>query len=306
MRVAAILLAFVFIATPSQARDQAVTRQLSFGGLERTYLIHAPARIAASDMALVIVLHGQGGDGANILAQGYWIEKADAEGFIVVAPEGVPQHDDRPARFMGNRRSWNSGPATGSPAQERNVDDVGFIRAVVADVRRTRRVDARRIFATGFSNGAGMAFRVGAEMSDIVAAIAPVSNGLLLPVERLEKPVSLLLIWGTDDTLNPFTGGKVKRGGQTVLRPSAEASWLRWSELIGCTRPPSIAQVAPMVTRRSFTGCAANSEASFISVDGLGHQWPGGRVYLRIVAGPGSDALNATDAIWSFFAVHPR
>lgn len=306
MRFLAIVLmaALIVMAVPTMARPVETT--IAFGGLERSYVVHAPSSVAGRNAPLVIVLHGQGGDGANALQQGYWVEKADADGFIVVAPEGMPERPDRPARLLGNRRSWNSGPATGSPAAEQGIDDVGFIRAVIADVRRTYAVDGRRIFATGFSNGAAMAFRVGAEMSDVVAAIAPVSNALLMPVERLARPVSLLMIWGVDDPLNPFAGGSVARGGQRLVRPTAEDSLARWASLLRCTGAPRIERPNRKLTQRTFDRCESGSVASLIAVDGLGHQWPGGRVYLRVVSGPGSNAVNATDAIWAFFASHGR
>lgn len=303
MRLTACFLVLCLAVAPAAGAE---VRTLAFEGLARSYVLHVPAGAGGRDAALVIALHGSGGSGANILEQGRWVEKADAAGFIIVAPDGLPEDNDRPVSFGRNPRSWNSGPNTGSPAQLRNVNDIGFLRAVVADVRRTQRVDPRRIYATGFSNGAAMAFRVGAEMSDIVAAVAPVSNALLVPVERLERPVSLLLIWGSADRLNPPGGGEVRRGGRSYLRPSGEASWRRWAELLACPADGLRKPTAPKVLTRSFVRCAGGSEATFVAVDGLGHQWPGGRVVLRIIAGPGSDALNATDAIWSFFEAHAR
>ena len=204
--------------------------------------------------------------------------------------------------FFGNRRSWNAGPATGSPAAERGVDDVGFIRSLIGEMRRTHRVDPRRIYVTGFSNGAGMAFRIGAELSDLVAAIAPVANGLLLPVEKLKHPVPLLLIWGRDDPLNPIDGGVVSRGGREMVRLSAEDSWRRWAALLDCSGEPVVDRSVPRVTRRSFTGASGSAAAVLVEVAGLGHQWPGGREVLRLVSGPGSDALDATAEIWTFFS----
>jgi polyhydroxybutyrate depolymerase len=118
--------------------------------------------------------------------------------------------------------------------------------------------------------------------------------------------VSLLLIWGSADRLNPPGGGDVRRGGRSYVRPSGEASWRRWGELLGCPAESPQVQTAPKVLKRSFVRCAGGSEATFVTVDGLGHQWPGGPTVLRIIAGPGSDALNATDAIWSFFEAHQR
>ena len=58
----------------------------------------------------------------------------------------------------------------------RNVDDVAFTRAILDDLETVARVDPRRVFATGMSNGAMMAYRVAAELSDRIAAIAPVGG----------------------------------------------------------------------------------------------------------------------------------
>lgn len=303
MRFLALLLALLS-ATPV-AFAQPVARMLAFGSLERSYVIHVPVPAVGREAALVVVLHGLGGDGANVLEQGRWVEKANAEGFIVVAPEGIPEDPTRPARFFGNKRSWNAGPATGSPTEARGIDDVGFIAAVIREVQRLHRVDARRIHVTGFSNGAGMAFRVGAELPEVVASIAPVANGLLMPVETLRRPVSLMLVWGKDDPLNPMAGGKVERNGRAVLRPSAEQSWRQWARLLRCPAVPAVQRAAPRVMRHAFAGCAGGSTAVLVGIEGLGHQWPGGRVVLRLVSGPGSDAFDATSEIWAFFRAHP-
>jgi polyhydroxybutyrate depolymerase len=290
---------------PAHAADT-VQRTIAFGGFERTYLVHVPQRAGRGPMPLVVALHGQGGSGSNILEQGHWVAKAEAEGFVVVAPEGLAENPNRRARFLGNRRSWNSGDLTGSPASARGTDDSGFIRAVIEAVRAEHGIDGRRIYVTGFSNGAAMAFRVGVDLSDIVAAIAPVANGLLMDARPLAKPVPLLMIWGLDDPLNPYAGGPVKRQSETVLRPSAEASLTTWSRLLACPRAPTVQQIGADVTRRAYTGCAGGSEALLISVAGLGHQWPGGEVKLRLISGRGSKTINATDAIWTFFAAQSR
>lgn len=301
-----VTLAVVALQAGVFAWAEPARRTIPFGGFERSYLVHEPSRARFQDAALVLVLHGLGGTGSDALNQGKWIGKADTEGFIVVAPEGLPENPDRTARFFGNPRSWNSGPATGSRAAERGVDDVGFIRTVIAQVRRDHRVDSGRIYVTGFSNGAAMAFRVGAELSDVVTAIAPVGNGLLAPVDTLQFPVSLILVWGTADPLNPIGGGTVNRGGQSVVRPSAESSWRRWASLLECSSLTADDRTVPRVRRRSFVGCARGSEAVLVEIEGLGHQWPGGQVVLRLVSGPGSDAFDATAEIWKFFAAHSR
>ena len=126
------------------------------------------------------------------------------------------------------------------------------------------------------------------------------------PVEALERPVSLMLVWGMDDPLNPVTGGEVRRNGQEVLRPSAEGSWRQWARLLRCPAAPVVDRSVPRVIRQAFEGCADGSTAVLVGIEGLGHQWPGGKVVLRLVSGPGSDAFDATAEIWKFFAAHRR
>jgi len=306
LEVAAILLAFALSAEGAGAPTlDRGTRESA--GLQRSFVVHAPQSPAGAALRpLVIVLHGAGGNGRNALEQGHWVAKADAEGFIVVAPEGTAEHEDRSKGLLSNPQTWNAGPGIGTLAAARGVDDVGFIRDLIDDLVRTGGVDPRRVFVTGFSNGAAMSFRIGAELSDRVSAIAPVSNALLVPVPALARPVSLLLIWGTADPLNPYAGGMVKRGGQHYERPSAVSSWMTWSKSLACEGSPSSEALKAGVTRRAFERCTGGSAAEFISIDGLGHQWPGGKVYVRFLAGSGSDALDATDRIWDFFRAHGR
>ncbi|MBY0423556.1 MAG: hypothetical protein K2Q06_14715, partial [Parvularculaceae bacterium] len=222
-------------------------------------------------------------------------------------PDGTVEHAERRPRFFGNPRSWNAGAETGSSASVRGVDDAGFLRALIDDWVAAGRVDPDRIYVTGFSNGAGMAFRAGVDLSDRVAAIAPVANALLTPAERLARPVSLIMIWGDADPLNPYGGGKVRRTAGSVERPGAAASLQRWRGLIGCDAAKRATQkIEPTVTLDVSGPCKDGSEAVLYSIAGMGHQWPGGNVVLRSISGPGSDALDATETIWRFFERHPR
>jgi polyhydroxybutyrate depolymerase len=270
--------------------------------------MHEPLGSDSSELRpLVIVFHAAGGSGANAFEQGHWIAKADAEGFVVVGPEGSAELDDRRKSLLGNPQTWNAGVGSGSPAERRGVDDVAFIRNLIDQLVRYERIDPRRVYATGFSNGAAMAFRVGVELSDRVVAIAPVSNALLVPLRSpLAHSVSLLLIWGDSDPLNPIGGGAVRRGGKTEQRPSALESWTAWGQALRCEGAPLTQTLASGVTKQFYARCADGSSAEFIAVRGLGHQWPGGQIYLRGFAGPGSDALQATDHVWDFFRAHSR
>jgi polyhydroxybutyrate depolymerase len=273
---------------------------------ERTYLAYVPASAPALGAPIVIALHGFGGSGRNIFEQGRWAAAANRHGFIVLAPDGVTEYADRRPSFARNPRSWNSGPGTGSYAERAGIDDVGYLRTLIDRWVAAGRADSRRVFATGFSNGAAMAFRAGAQLPTRIAAIAPVANALLVPLPALDPPVSLLLIWGEEDPLNPVEGGELERQGHKVVRPSGEASFNLWSERLACPGPPTRQQPDADVTLVRHSGCAAGSEARFYLVAGLGHQWPGGNTTLRLVSGPPSDALDATAKIWAFFARHAR
>jgi len=298
---AALLLAA--LATPAAAVG--VERRLATDAGERRFIEHIPAASRGRRVPLVIVLHGQGGSGRNALEQGRWIAMADRAGFMLRAPDGVLEHPGRRESFAGNRRSWNSGPRTGSPAAAAGIDDIGFLRALIGQAIAEGSADADRVFATGFSNGAAMAFRVGAELSGLVAAIAPVANALLVDPPASIRPVSLLMIWGEADPLNPIAGGSMRRGGQSVTRPSGRDSFAVWARLLGCPQARE-ERPAPDLSLLAARGCRAGAEALFYRVAGLGHQWPGGQVYVRAVSGPGSNALNATEVIWAFFARNPR
>jgi polyhydroxybutyrate depolymerase len=308
-RAALLALALLILGWPAAAQLPAPgsgTHTMSFrlGDMARSYVAHLPPG-APARAPLVLVLHGAGGSGANALQQGRWAAAAGRHGFVVLAPDGLLQHPDRRASLRDNPRTWNSGPATGSWAAQAGIDDAGFLRALLSAWVAAGRADPARLYATGFSNGAGMAFRAGADLSDVLAAIAPVANGLLLPVERLVRPVPLLLIWGEEDPLNPIAGGQVRRAAGSVTRPGADASWRRWGALNAC-QGEARGSPAPDLVELAFRSCAGGAEVRLIRVRGLGHQWPGGEVYVRVISGPGSDALDATEAIWRFFAAHPR
>ncbi len=300
--VAAAVLALLGLFPQSAQAQELRAGEVRYAGNARSFAYFVPDGPRPPEgWPLVLALHGYGGSGRNVLEQGRWQALARAEGFALLAPDGTLQHADRPASIFNNRRSWNSGPSTGSPASERGVDDIGFLRTLVTQFVAEHRLDKRRVYATGFSNGAAMAFRVGAELPDWVVAIAPVANALLVPVGELKPPVSLLLIWGDADPLNPIAGGSLQRDAGRVDRPSAATTLSQWAQALGCPGAASTTQPAPGLTRQSHRACAGGSRAESITVQGLGHQWPGGIEYLRHISGPGSTALDATAEIWAFF-----
>jgi len=178
----------------------------------RTYDIFCPADIENTPKPLVVMFHGGGGNSKEAAYSTNWVEKSKKEDFIIVFPNGTRPDNTKPASFSKNGQSWNDGSTQSLWAVENNVDDIGFIRTLIDSLKQKYKIDSKRIYATGFSNGASMTFRLGVECSDIFAAIAPVSGTLWLENPVIENPISVLYINGDKDPLNPINGGEVKIG----------------------------------------------------------------------------------------------
>jgi polyhydroxybutyrate depolymerase len=162
------------------------------------------------------------------------------------------------------------------------------------------RCDAERAFVCGFSNGAGMAFRFASERAARVAAVAPVAGHCWLSAPNPARPVPTLFIIGTEDRLVPLRGGDVPSPwlNRLVRRPPVNETLEKWARANGCAEVPELVRDGAVRAER-YPG-PVRVEA--LTVEGLGHHWPGGRAQLNPrLAGPPSAALNATDAVWEFF-----
>lgn len=273
----------------------------------RTFVVHVPPGFdGKSKLPVVIMLHGAGGSGADAIAQTGWGAKSDREGFIAVFPDGTPPRAALAAQFLTNPRLWNDGSGRGATGVEK-VDDLGFISAMIDYLEARYAADPARIYCTGFSNGASMTFSVGLNLSNRIAAIAPVSGHLWYREKQLTYPVSLLFIIGRDDPLNPIDGGNVKiPWRRTQDRPPVEDSLKEWERMLGCGPEVQTAR-GNRVLEITYDRCVKGGEVEYYAVRGLGHVWPGGLNQLpKKWVGKPSDNLNATDVIWEFFKTHPR
>jgi polyhydroxybutyrate depolymerase len=179
------------------------------------------------------------------------------------------------------------------------------------DLARQFPVDRRRIFVTGFSNGASMTFRIGAELSHRVAAIAPVAGACWTESPRLKRTVSLCYVTGDSDPLNPLEGGEPRFafaasgiGGRK--KPPVCDSIQRWGTAMGCPIEPRKETHQNGVTTLNYGPGRDDGEIVFVTVEGLGHNWAGGKNLLpEFMVGRRSDKLNTTDFLWDFFQEHP-
>ena len=289
------------------------TLTLKVDGLERSCIVHVPPGYDSSAPApLVIMLHGGGGTAKAAIWETGWAEKADKEGFLAVFPNAVARDPSQGSSFARNPQLWNDG-SDRFYSDQKAVNDTRFIAALLDDLSARFSVDRRRVFVTGFSNGASMSFLIGAQLSNRIAAIAPVAGACWIDPVPLKRPVPMLYITGTEDPLNPIDGGvpKLATGGSDKVRakpkPPVRASILKWAEALECARTPRNVSDADGIRVESYGPCRNDAEVVSITVDGLGHTWAGGRSILpESLVGRTSDRPNATDVIWEFFRKHPN
>jgi polyhydroxybutyrate depolymerase len=190
---------------------------------------------------------------------------------------------------------------------KQDVDDVGFIEAMIAEIGTGLELDSQRIYATGMSNGGIMAYRLACE-SDLFAAIAPVSATMLVDCDP-PHPVSLLHIHGGVDGSVP-PDGSVGGGTQNIDGPPLADVISYWRGVDGCGEPTvSPFGDDPRVQLEAALDCDASTAVEYIVISDAGHQWPGAsssEIRDKLGGDPPSQLLDATFEIAGFFAVHPR
>ncbi|HEY2798536.1 MAG TPA: PHB depolymerase family esterase [Thermoanaerobaculia bacterium] len=296
----------VAAATAGPARLHASEpKTLAAGGRTRVYRLHVPHGLPADKpAALVLVFHGGRGEGATMERLVEFDALADREGFLVAYPDGVG-------------KQWNDGREVAEFESFREkVDDVAFVSALIDAIAKDHRVDPRRIFATGISNGGIFSHFLAARLAGRIAAIAPVAGGIAEPFRasfQPERPVSVLMMNGTEDPLVPYHGGSVGGGKHGRVLDTDEAARM-WAAADGCakdTRVETLPDADPhdgcRVRRSRWTGGREGTEVVLYTFERGGHTWPGGPQYLpRLMIGRVCHDVDATRVIWEFFKAHPR
>jgi polyhydroxybutyrate depolymerase len=278
------------------------TRTVLAEGRSRTYLVHVPKSYdGRKPFPLVMAFHGGATDAALMARFCGLDEKADQAGFVVVYPNGTGE--------MQRLLTWNAGSCCGY-AKRNNVDDVAFVRALLDDLHRVARIDPKRIYATGMSNGAMMCYRLAAELSDRIAAIAPVAGTMCIARAAPKRPVPVIHFHGTRDEFVPIAGGRGSRSiSQTDYTPIDE-SIVAWVTANGCRSEPVVTELADKagdgmsVVRRDYAGGRDGSEVVLFLVNGGGHTWPG-RDSRMAMLGKSTKNISANDLMWEFFEKHP-
>jgi polyhydroxybutyrate depolymerase len=293
-------------ARAEQRRADKASDAPAKGGLQelqvqgRKVLVHLPTGYDAANPApLVLAFHGGGGH-AEYMAddEKYGLQrKADEAGFVVAFPNGY-------SKLPGGRfATWNAGGCCGD-ARDRKVDDVGFARAVVTAIQARYSIDARRVFATGMSNGGMLSHRLACEAADVFRAVASVAGTDATTDCKPSQPISVLHIHAKDDTHVLFNGG----AGADAFRDTSKVmdfvsvpeTMSRWVQRNRCAASPQRALDKPGATCETYSGCAGGVSVQLCVTETGGHSWPGADS-VRRGKPSASRALDANDAIWRFF-----
>lgn len=230
------------------------TISIVFGGVTRSYIVHKPSSgLPTTGAPLVIDMHGFTSNATQQKGLSGFQQEADAKGFIAAWPQG-------------RNNSWNGYGCCGT-SDSNNVDDVGFIRAVVADIVRRTRIDETKVYITGLSNGGSMSHRLACEAADIFAASAPVS----FPLNRTScpsttslpsRPITVAHFHGLNDTTVPYNGGG------SLNFQSAPNSFAAWQREDGCNGTISQVNFSSTENAKTATTCSGGVTPALISLAG--------------------------------------
>ena len=288
---------------------------LRHGGRLRRYLVDVPPSAASESGSLPVVLafHGGGGNAAQFRNSNGLLGVSNREGFVLVHPDGT-----------GRLRlhTWNAGSCCGSAADEQ-VDDVGFVDALLDSLALHLALDPARVYATGHSNGGMMSYRLAEEIPERLAAIASVGGARLPALGRGPKvPVSVLHVHSVDDPRALYHGGMgppFPFTNRRVEHPSVDEVLDDWRGVNGCTGPPETAENrAVMVpgpgderhtaTLLSWEPCASGAPVLHWRMEGPGHGWPGDSVrpIRQEIIGAPTSVILAAEEVWAFFESQRR
>ncbi|WP_322817592.1 PHB depolymerase family esterase [Tepidiforma sp.] len=262
---------------------ETVSRVIQSANRTRTYLAYVPpaAGPASAPMALVLNFHGYGSNGAQQHIYAGLVPIAEREGFVVVSPNGLDN-------------AW---------LLTAGLDDIQFVRDLVATLGQELCLDPARVYATGMSNGGFMSTTLACRAGDLVAAIAPVAGESSPGPACGSRAVPMIVFHGTGDAVVPYQPGPIQAGVFTGTPFAGVASVLRaWADRNGCSAgEPVETRVADDVVAVEYQDCTA--PVVHYRIEGGGHTWPGAVAVPRL--GKTTTSISASEVMWAFFVEHP-
>ncbi len=267
------------------------TEMLDVAGAPRQFRLAVPSEPTGKrPLPLILNFHGAGRDDATQANYSQLEEKGPARGFVVITPNA------------GSPAFWIVPPNPTARFGDISDDNLAFTTALIGTASAKLCIDLRRVYVTGFSNGAGMSASLGCKLSPKIAAIAPVAGVNLVAPCAHGKPMSVVAFHGTADA--SYEGGSVVFPccPNVDLLP-VEAAVQAWAQRAECATKPSRKSIG-QVERIAYRGCGRSTDVVLYKVANGAHNWPGS-FELDVLGLPSQD-INAADLILDFFAHHPR
>ncbi len=275
---------------------------LAIGPSLRSFFVHVPKNLAAAHPPLVIALHGGGTNGKKMERFCGLSETAERYGFVVVYPNG----SGRLKGFL----TWNAGSCCGY-AEKHDSDDVAFIRQLIQYMIGQYHIDPSRVYITGISNGGMMAYRLAAEIPDLIAAIAPVAGTLTIDPGTIQAAMPIIHFHGADDRFVPFEGGRGSRGVTKNSYMAVEEAIKVWKRINRAEEPPRVEELPALhndgtrVIRYTYRTGRDSQNIVLYKIIGGGHTWPG-QPHARLLLGRTTTEISANDLLWEFFRTHVK
>ncbi|MEO8661136.1 MAG: PHB depolymerase family esterase [Bryobacteraceae bacterium] len=286
-------------------------KSLTWGGLTRTYIVHVPPAYNCRDtLPVVMVLHGAGGSAIQAQTSYRMDPVADRNGFLAVYPDGTGT-----TVFGIGLFTWNAVYCCGTSVPN-NIDDMGFLGALLDQLPKDFKVDTNRIYASGISNGGMMSYRLGAEVSDRIAAIGVVSGaiggtggtqagGVTFKIPQPARPVPVLIFHGKQDGTILYDGGNAGEALDPARIDLSVADAVDfWTKADSCTTKTSTTLASGNIVHDSHTGCAPNTSVELYTINDGSHSWPGAKIPFVQQDSP-NEQISASELAWKFFAAHP-
>ncbi|HLJ12627.1 MAG TPA: PHB depolymerase family esterase [Planctomycetaceae bacterium] len=275
--------------------------RLESEGRTRTFLVHVPPDYdPGRPTPVVLIFHGTAMNARMMATLTGMSKKADEAGFIAVYPNGTG-----PTKLIW---TFNCGGLAELESMSR-PDDVAFTARLLDELASLVHVDSQRVFATGLSNGGMMCYRLAAELSDRIAAIAPVAGTIGIENYQPKRPVPVIHFHGTSDAIITWDGPSETtetiisfKPVDETMRLCAEANRCRPTPVT--TDLPDVVDDGTSVTRQEYRPSQAGADVVLYKIHGGGHSWPG-QASLERILGRATMDIAANDLIWDFFQKHP-
>ncbi len=282
-----LLLLTAFCYAPSCFGQETINGTLEHDNLQRDYILYVPASYTGdAPVPLLFNFHGYGSNATEQMFYGDFRMIAEAEGFLIVHPEGTED--------IAQTTHFNVGWGGSS------VDDVGFTETLIDAIAAEYNIDSKRIYSTGMSNGGYISYHLACNLGDKIAAIASVTGSMsqfTFNNCNPEHPTPILQIHGTMDETVPYNGGTFAEPIEDVVQ--------YWVNYNNCTSPPRVTQLPDLdptdestVEHIVYEGGNNGVNTEFFKITGGGHTWAGAAFDFSIT----NYDINASEEVWSFLS----